>query len=82
MSQKLLVNDFKWVEEISQSSENFKTIYKEGTDIGYFTKAYVQYPKKIQKPYNDLSFLPERIKIEKNKNFQPSCMIKLNMLFT
>ena len=60
MSKKLPVNDFKWVEETSQFCEDFIKIYNGDSDIGYFIEADVQYPE------NDLSFLTERMKVEKN----------------
>ena len=36
MSQKLPVNAFKWVEDLSQFNENFIKSYNENSDIGYF----------------------------------------------
>ena len=36
MSQKLAVNDFKWVEEISEFDGSFIKFYNEGSDIVYF----------------------------------------------
>ena len=39
--------------------------YTEESDEGYFLEVEVQYPKKIIELHNDLSFLPEKIKIEK-----------------
>ena len=65
MSQKLPVNDFKWVEETSQFNEDFIKMYNQDSDIGYFIEADVLYPEKLHEVYNDLPFLPERIKIEK-----------------
>ena len=65
MSQKLPVNDFKWVEETSQFNEDFIKMYNQDSDIGYFIEADVLYPAKLHEVYNDLPFLPERIKIEK-----------------
>ena len=34
--QKLLVNDFEWVEDTSQFNEDFMKSYNEESDIGYF----------------------------------------------
>ena len=45
MSQKLTVNDFKWVEEISQFNEDIIKIYNEDNDIGYFIETDVHYSK-------------------------------------
>ena len=36
MSQKFSVNDFKWVEDISELDEIFMKIYNEKNDEGYF----------------------------------------------
>ena len=66
MSQKLLLGGFKSVEETCQFNEDFIKIYNDGSDIGYFTEADVQYPKILQQIHNNLLFLHERIKIEKN----------------
>ena len=65
MSQKLPVNDFKWVKEISQFNEDFIKIYNEDSDIGSFIEADVQYPEKLDELHNDLPFLLEGMKIEK-----------------
>ena len=65
MSEKLPVNDFKQVEETSQFNVDFTKISNEDSDIGYFVEAHVLYPKKLHEIYNDLPFLPERMKIGK-----------------
>ena len=36
MSQKLPVNDFKWVEDISEFNEDFIKSYNDESDEGYF----------------------------------------------
>ena len=68
MSQKLPVNDFKWVEHISEFNEDFIKSYNGDNDEGYFFEVDVQYPKNVHNLYNDLPFFPERMKIEKVKN--------------
>ena len=65
MSQKLPVNDFKWIEETSQFNEGFVKIYNEDSNIEYFIETDVQYPGNSHNLSNDLSFLPEIMKIEK-----------------
>ena len=65
LSKKLPVNDFKWVEDISEFGEIFLKSYNEGSDEGYFLEIDIQYPKNLRKTQNDLPFLLERIKIEK-----------------
>ena len=59
MSQKLPVNDFKWVEGISEFDESFIKNYNKNNDVGCFFEVHIQYP------HNDLPFSPERMKIEK-----------------
>ena len=43
--------------------------YNRKRNKGYFLEADIQYPEKLQELYNDLSFLPERTKIEKLEKF-------------
>ena len=54
MSQKLPVNGFEWVEELSQFSKDFITNYDEDSSKGYFFKVDVEYPKKLFNLHSDL----------------------------
>ena len=65
MSQKLPVNNFKWIEDTSQSKEDFIKSFKEESDEGYFLEIDVRYNEKLNEHPNDLPLLPERMKIEK-----------------
>ena len=65
MSQKLPVNGFKWVKNLSQFNENFIRNYDENRDIGYFLKVDIDYPEKVFNLHKDLPFLPERKKVIK-----------------
>ena len=65
MSQKLPINNFKWIENTSQFNEDFIKRYKERSDEVYFLEVDVKYPEKLQNIHNDLSYLPERREIEK-----------------
>ena len=60
MSQKLPVNDFKWVkqEDLSQFNE-------ENSNTGYFLEVDIDYPKKSFDLHKDLSFLAESRKVNK-----------------
>ena len=69
MSKKLPVNNFEWIKETSQFNKDFIKIYKEESDEGYISEVDVQYLEKLHEFYNDLPFLPERMKIEKVKKF-------------
>ena len=65
MSQDLPVNNFKWVKYISKFDESFLKSYNEKSDKGYFLEVDVQYPENLHNLHHDLSFLPEKMKIEK-----------------
>ena len=67
MSQKLPVNDFKWVkqEDLSQFNEDFIKNYDENSNTGYFLEVDIDYPKELFNLHKDLPFLPERKKVEK-----------------
>ena len=67
MSQKLPVNSFKWVNDLSRFNEDFIKNYNENSDTGYFLEVDVEYPKKLFSSRKDLPFLPERKKLEKVK---------------
>ena len=45
ISQKLPVNGFWWVKDLSQFNENFIKSYNENSDIGYFFEVDVEHPK-------------------------------------
>ena len=65
MSQKLPIDGFKWVEDLSKFNENFIKNYDENSNKGYFLEVDVEYPKKLFNLHRDLPFLPERKKIKK-----------------
>ena len=65
MSQKLLVNGFKWVKKLSKFKEILIRNYDENSDKGYFFEVDVNYPKKLFDRHKDLPFLPEKKKVNK-----------------
>ena len=67
MSQKLPVNDFKWVkqEDLSQFNEDFIKNYDENSNTGYFLEVDIDYPKELFDLHKDLPFLPESKKVNK-----------------
>ena len=67
MSQKLLVNGFKWIEDTSKINEEFIKNYDENNDKGYILKVDVKYLKKLHDLHSDLPFLPKKMKIDKCK---------------
>ena len=69
MSQKLPVNDFKWVkkEELSKFNEDFIKNYDENGSMQYFLEVDIDYPKELFNLHKDLPFLPESKKVNKVK---------------
>ena len=67
MSQKLPVNNFKWVKETSRINEEFVKNYNENSKKGYIFEVDVKYPKKLHDSHCDLPFLLRRMKIDKCK---------------
>ena len=59
MSQKVSVNDFKWVEDTSKFNEDFIKYYNNESDVD----VDVQYPENLYNLYKDLTFLRERVNI-------------------
>ena len=62
MSQKLPVNSFKWVGDISKFNESFIKNCDENNDEGYILEVDVEYSKELFNLLKDLTFL---LKIEK-----------------
>ena len=67
--QKVSVNGFKLVEEVSKFKEDFIKNYDEDSNKGYFLEIRVEYPKHFFNGvalslHSDLPFLPKRNKIK------------------
>ena len=71
MSQKLPVNGFEWIKNISQLSEDLAKNYNEEKDEGYFPEVDVQYLEKLHEFCNDLSFFSEGMKFERVEKVAP-----------
>ena len=65
MSQKLPINSFKQVKELSKFNESLIKNYDENSDKGIFLKQMLSIQKKIFILYRDLPLLPDRKKIGK-----------------
>ena len=69
MSQKLPVNNFKWVKNKSKIDEKFMKNYDEDSDKEYIIEVDFKYPRRLHDLHSDLPVLPERMKIDKCKKF-------------
>ena len=67
MTQKLPVNNFKWVEDTLRINEEFIKNYNENSNKGHIPEVDVKYPKKLHDSHSDLPFLLRRMKIDKCK---------------
>ena len=67
MSQKLPVNGFKWIKDVTEIDEKLIKNYDGDSDKGYIFEEDVKYPKKLHNLHSDLPFLPKRMKIDKCK---------------
>ena len=70
ISQKLSVNGFKWVRNLSecnsiQFNEDFIKKYDENSYMRHFLQADIDYPEKLFNLHRDLPFLPKRKKVNK-----------------
>ena len=84
MSQKLPVNDFKWIkkEELSKFNEDFIKNYDENGNIGYFLEVDIDYPKELFSIHKNLTFLPESKKVNNvEKLICEDKKTRKNMLF-
>ena len=59
MSQKLPMNDFKWVkqEELLKFNEDFIKNFDENSNEVYFLEVDIDYPKELFDLHKDLPFL-------------------------
>ena len=68
MSEKLAINGFKWMNDISGVNEKFVKGYdKKNSGKSYILEVDVDYPRKLHKLHSDMTFLPERMKIDKTQ---------------
>ena len=54
MSQKLLVNGFKSVEDLSGFDKGFIKSYNAKSKLGYFLEVSIKYREELHELYNDL----------------------------
>ena len=82
MSQKLPINDFKWIKKTSKINQDFIKNYDEVGNIGYFLNVDIEYPKELHDLHSDLPILPERMKINKFNKLVCNLYNKKTMLLT
>ena len=80
MSQKLPVDAFKQIKQLSEFNDDFIKDYDENNDKGYILEVDVEYPKSLFNLHNDLPFLPERKKTEKCKKLVCNIQNKKNYI--
>ena len=68
MSQKLPVNGFEWVKNLSKFNEDFLKKFDEISNAGYFLEVDIEYSKTLFNSHKDLPYLHERKKVEKVEN--------------
>ena len=66
MSQKLPLNSFKWVSDLSRFNEAFIKNYNENSDVGYFLEVDVEYPKNLFSSHKAYHFYQKK-KISKSR---------------
>ena len=57
--QRLPVNSFKWMEQLSELNERFIKNYDKNNDKGYILEVDIKYPKNLFNLHKDLLFLAE-----------------------
>ena len=65
MSNNLPLESFKWETVLSIITDDFIKNYDEKSYIGYLFYADIAYPKNLYELHKDLSFLPDRMKVNK-----------------
>ena len=67
LCEKLPVEGFKWMVDISRIDENFVKSYNNNSCKGYILKVDVDYPRELQDLHRDFPFLPEKIVVNNTK---------------
>ena len=78
MSQKLPVDGFKPVKDVSKIDEDFIKNYDEDSDKGYILEVDVEYPKNLNELHSDFPFLQERMKVNKSNKLVSNLYDKNN----
>ena len=76
MIKKRPVGSLKWVKNVSRIGEEFINIYDENSDMGYFLRVDLEYPKELHDLHSDLPFLPKKWKLINMTSLYGCYMIK------
>ena len=68
------MDEFELVENTSDFTGDLIKKYDDKTNVGYFLKANITYPQHIKISLNDLPFLPQKMRIDK----QEKCVCNFN----
>ena len=71
MSQKLPVNGFEWLEELSEFDKRFIKNYDENSNKWYILEVTVEYPKIVFNLHSDLPFFTWK---KENRKMQEACL--------
>ena len=77
MIKNLPTNGFKWKKGEDFTPEKIDKLVKKD-QRGYLLEVDVEYPKELQENHNELAFLVERMKIEREEKLVPNLSIKKN----
>ena len=83
MSQKWPVIGFEWRKDLFRFEEEFIQNFDEDSNKGYILEVYVEFHRELWKEHSsDLSFLPERMKINKSEKLVFNLYGKKTMSYT
>ena len=80
MSQKLPINGFEWVKELSQFNEDFLKNHDEDSNTGYFLEVDVEYPKSLFIFIVIYHFYPKERKFKNARSLFVTFITKKTML--
>ena len=81
MSQRLSVNGFEWIEQLSEFDERFIKIYDENNNKGYILEADVEYPKNYLIFIEIYRFYLKERKLKNTRSLFVTYITKETMLF-
>ena len=68
MCQKLPMKNFEWCKDLRYiNQKTIKNYDEESSERAYILEVDIEYPEKLQDEQKDLTFLPEKRKINKQK---------------